>query len=308
MNVNKRRLFLNAGIFTLLTICVPVFSLQAQDSTKAGFLYQSKSMAERWELGPENHKGFFLITPYRPVYVTAGRWSDDPNEQPTSENPSYSQPFKTPYNHYEAKFQLSFKTKIARRIFWGNGDLWMAFTQKSHWQVYNTGYSRPFRELNYEPELILNFATNYNLFGFKGRMLGIIFNHQSNGKDLPLSRSWNRIIFQAGFEKDNWQVTLRPWIRLKDTEDENPAILDYTGRGEAIVVFSPGKHQFSSVMGHSFNFKNGWGRGSIQLNWVFPVVNNLKGHIQFSEGYGETMLDYNHSQTTLGLGVSLVNW
>ena len=102
-------------------------------------------------------------------------------------------------------------------------------------------------------------------------------------------------------------MVFRPWIRLKDEDDENPAITEFTGRGEAIVVFNPGKHQLSSVMAHSLKFKNG-GRGSIQLNWVFPVFNNLRGHLQVSEGYGETLQDYNHRQTTFGLGISLVDW
>lgn len=304
----KQPIFFSVAITLFQSgILLPLTSLKAQDKEKLGFLRKSTTMAERWELGPENHKGFFLITPYRPVYVTAGRWSNDPNEKPTSENPDYSLPFKVPYNNYEAKFQFSLKTKVARRLFWGNGDIWVAYTQKAHWQIYNEKLSRPFRELNYEPEVILNFATNYKIFGFNGKMIGLIFNHQSNGKVLPLSRSWNRVIIQAGFEKNNWQVTLRPSFRLKDEVDENPAIADYVGRAEAIVVYNAGKHQLSSVIAHSMKFKDG-GRGSIQLNWVFPIINNFKGMLQVSDGYGETLMDYNHRQTTIGLSISLVEW
>jgi len=291
----------------LLLTLLPALSATAQDSSGTGFLKSFKTMDERWELGKANHKGLFLVTAYRPIYVTAGRWSSNPNVQPTSENPSYSLPFKVPYNNYEAKFHFSMKTKIARGLFWGAGDVWVAFTQKAHWQVYNEKLSRPFRELNYEPEVILNFATNYKLFGLKGRMLGIMLNHQSNGKILPLSRSWNRVILQAGFERKNWQIYLRPWIRLNDAEDENPAIEDYTGRAEAIVIYNPGKHQLSAVMAHSLRAKNG-GRGSVQFNWVFPVINNFRGQLQVSEGYGETLMDYNHRQTTIGLSLSLVEW
>jgi phospholipase A1/A2 len=307
MKFMTTRSFLLACILLLAGIGLPLISLKAQENKKTGFLQRSKSMGERWELSRDEHKGIFQVTAYRPVYITAGRWSNNPNEQPRSENPGYTLPFKVPYNNYEAKFQFSFKTKIVHRIFWGKGDLWVAYTQKAHWQLYNKALSRPFRELNYEPELILNFATNYNLLGLKGRMLGIIFNHQSNGKTLPLSRSWNRIIFQAGFEKENWQIIVRPWLRLKDEEDENPAIADYTGRAEAIVVFNPGRHQLSAVMAHSLKFENG-GRGSVQFNWVFPIINNFSGQLQVSEGYGETLMDYNHRQTTIGLSVSLIEW
>jgi hypothetical protein len=36
----------------------------------------------------------------------------------------------------------------------------------------------PFREVNYEPELILNFPVKFNLFGFKARMVAAL-NHES---------------------------------------------------------------------------------------------------------------------------------
>lgn len=296
--VSKINLLVAVSFFTI--------ALQAQQ-LDSGFIKHSSTMAQRWELGDENHKGLFLISPYKPVYVTAGRWSSNPNTKPTSENPYYTLPFRVNYNNYEAKFQFSLKTKVARKIFWGHGDLWVAYTQKAHWQVYNEKLSRPFRELNYEPEIILNFATNYKVGGLMGRMLGVAITHQSNGRTLPLSRSWNRIIFHAGFENKHWQVMLRPWIRLHDDIDENPAIADFTGRAEAVVVRNISKHQLSAVMAHSLRFENG-GRGSIQFNWVFPVINNLRGMLQLSEGYGETLQDYNHRQTTVGLSVALVDW
>ena len=206
---------------------------------------------------------------------------------------------------YEAKFQLSFKTKILQGIFWNHGDLWVAYTQRSHWQIYNQILSRPFRETNYEPEVILNFATNYNVLGFKARMAGLSFTHQSNGRAVPLSRSWNRVIGHMGFEKKNWSVFLRGWYRLKDEEDENPAIADYLGRGDVQVVHFVGKNIFSLRGIHSLR-TGANNHGQLQFDWTFPVVKNLKAHLQLMEGYGETLIDYNHRQTIIGIGVSLL--
>ncbi len=268
---------------------------------------ERETISERWELYSSRRRGTFVVTPYKPIYVTAGRYSTSPNVQPFSENPAYSSPVKFNYNNYETKFQLSFKTKIFENIFRSNTDLWMGYSQKAHWQIYNEKVSRPSRELNYEPELILNHAVNILFLGFNIRMLGVAFNHQSNGKSLPLSRSWNRIIFQAGIDKENWQIYLRSWLRLTDKEDENPAITNYIGRCEAVVIHNIGKHQISVIGTHTLRFNKN-NRGSIQGNWVFPIKGNFKGQVQVADGYGETLIDYNHPQFTYGLSVSLVEW
>lgn len=266
------------------------------------------SLSDRWELDSATRKGTFRVTPYKPLYVTAGRWSSDPNEKPVSENPAYNYPFNDiKLGRYEARFQLSLKVKVLQGVLGKHGDLWVGYTQKSHWQVYNTTYSRPFRETNYEPELILNFATNFSVLGLKTRMLGITFNHQSNGRIVPLSRSWNRVILHAGFERGNWVVLLRPWLRLPDADDENPAVTDNIGRADATVIYHTGRQLFSVVGSHSLRggAKN---RGQVQFDWTFPVRGNLRADLQILHGYGETLIDYNHRQTTIGLAVSLVDW
>ncbi len=293
-------------LFTLLCLCIPFVAGAQRDvlfSANRGY----QTMTQRWELDSASRRGTFLITPFKPVYFTAGRRSNNPNRRPVSENPLYSLLFPVDYNNYECKFQLSFKTKLVEGLIKDKGDIWVGYTQKAHWQIYNEKLSRPFRELNYEPEVILNFPTQFPLLGFNTRMLGIIFNHQSNGRALPLSRSWNRIIFQAGFERKNWQVFLRPWIRLHDKDDENPAIQNYIGRAEAIIVRNLGRHQLSVIGTHSMRLGRN-NRGSLQANWVLPVFRNIKVQAQFTHGYGETLVDYNHKQTTFGISVSFMEW
>ena len=290
-----------------LFVGLPILTLNAQTDPLFTAKPVFRSLSDRWELDSATRKGTFLVTAYKPLYVTAGRWSNNPNEQPVSENPNYNYPFRIPLGRYEARFQLSLKVKVLQGIFGKHGDLWVAYTQKSHWQVYNTAFSRPFRETNYEPEIILNFATNFSLLGLKTRMLGIALTHQSNGRAIPLSRSWNRVIVQAGFERGKWVVLLRPWLRLPDSEDENPAITDNIGRADATVIYRTGRNLFSVVGSHSLRSgdKN---RGQVQFDWTFPVTGNLRGDLQILHGYGETLIDYNHKQTTIGLAVSLVDW
>ena len=304
MNCNYTPSFL----LVLIGICRPGPDLRAQTDPLFAKNLVFRALSDRWELDSATRKGTFQVTPYKPLYVTAGRWSSDPNEKPVSENPLYSYPLNgIILNRYEARFQLSLKVKVLQGIFGKHGDLWVAYTQKSHWQIYNTTFSRPFRETNYEPELILNFATNFSVLGVRTRVLGIAFNHQSNGRAIPLSRSWNRIILHAGFERGKWTVLLRPWLRLPDAEDENPAITDNIGRADATVIYRTGRNLFSVVGSHSLR-GGARNRGQVQFDWTFPVTGNLRADLQILHGYGETLIDYNHKQTTIGVAVSLVDW
>ena len=60
--------------------------------------------------------------------------------------------------------------------------LWVGYTQQSHWQVYNSEASRPFRETNYEPEVMLAFHPDRRLLGFDWRLLDVSLVHQYNAR------------------------------------------------------------------------------------------------------------------------------
>ena len=128
-----------------------------------------KTISERWDLDRSQRQGTFKLRSYKPIYVTAGRWSSKPNDLPLSENPDFSTSEARDYNNFEAKFQLSFKTKVAQSLF-GTADLWVGYTQKAHWQLYNPQISRAFRELNYEPELMFTVPVDLKLPGLSLKM------------------------------------------------------------------------------------------------------------------------------------------
>lgn len=295
----------------LKILCCLFFSsaLFAQEKN----LYNSKSFGEKWSLNDSlGMKPLFSFEPYKPVYILFANYTNDINEQPSSGNPenSFSEPLE--FDTTELKFQLSFKTKVLRNIFGKKigGDLFIAYTQSSRWQVYNAANSRPFRETNYAPEVIFIVPTNYKLFGLHGSYAGMSLTHQSNGRSNPASRSWNRIIFYIGLESEKLRVVLKPWLRLSEDieEDNNPNIEDYVGRMEALIAFQPHrKHQFSLIAKHSL--KGGSkSRGSLQIDYAIQIYDNLKIYSQFFHGYGESMIDFNHTQTTFGIGLSLINW
>lgn len=263
------------------------------------------SLDRRWDLVDSLDRETFRLEPYQPIYFMLGRWSSSPNQRPSGKNEMFSVSEPVDLDVVEAKFQISLKTKIAQGLINNKGDLWVGYTQIAAWQVYNRARSRPFREINYEPELIFNYPLNFNLLGFEAKMAGVAFNHESNGQDLPLSRSWNRIIFHFAAENENWQIIFRPWIVIKDDKEDNPDADDYIGRAELTVIHAIGEHLVYAVGRHPFNKLK---RGSIELNYVFPINGNLRGHVQFFSGYGETLIDYNHYQNTFGVGISLIDW
>src|ERR1700754_519769 len=263
----------------------------------------------RWELSPESKLGTFNLRGYKPTYALPFFGTTKQNKTPSSPAPDHTVTEPQELQNVEAKFQISLKTKVWENIFGDNGDLWVGYTQSSRWQVYNTENSRPFRETNYEPEALLVFNTNYQIFGWNGRLADIGVNHQSNGRADPLSRSWNRVVADFGFERENWVVMLRPWWRIPESrkEDDNPDIQDYMGRGEVQVVHEMGANEFALTARHSFRTGDR-SHGSLRGTWSFPVVNNLRGYLEVFNGYGESLIDYNHRATYLGIGVSLLDW
>lgn len=260
-----------------------------------------------------NQSSLDRLQPHRQSYLIV-RETSRVNNQPSS--PAAGHTVLVPYDMdaLESKFQLSFKTDLYTREnldLWGLKTLrvWGAYTQQSHWQVINTRNSSPFRETNYEPELIAAFATG-NETGWKLLNLGL--EHQSNGRTNPESRSWNRVYAQGGWEWANTSLMARAWWRIPEHElkDDNPDIVHYMGRGDLVARWEPdNKSQAVSLLLRN-NLNLNKNLGFMQLDWSMPVQlgKAARLHAQMGTGYGESLMDYNHRQTTLGLGVSFREW
>lgn len=262
------------------------------------------ALSQLWELDDVTKRGTFKLITYQPNYVMPFRWTDNFNRRPVNENPLNGQPEYKPYQDVEAKFQVSLRSKIMQDVFWGKGDFWVGFTQVSYWQVYNAGLSRPFREINYEPEVMFVMPLNMSIKDFRWRMIAVSLNHQSNGKEQELSRSWNRIILTTFYEWNDVMFNTRTIFRLpeNDKEDDNPNILDYVGRWEFGVAYNAGGgHIFRGAIRNNLSFKRN--RTHIEATYVFPFMGGLKGLLQVSHGYGDSLIEYNHRQSNVGIGL-----
>ena len=268
----------------------------------------SSLLDKRWELSEDSKLGTWNIRAHQPVYLLPAFWTTDKNEFPRSPNPENTVDQNQNLKSMEAKFQISLKTKALENLIGNNGDVWLGYTQSSRWQVYNSEESRPFRETNYEPEASLVFHTNYKVLGLNGRLLGLTLNHQSNGRSDPLSRSWNRVMLNLGFERGNFAMMVRPWYRIEEDfkDDNNPDIKNYIGRGDLTSFYRWKDNEFSLMLRHSLKGGDD-AHGAAQFDWAFPISGKLRGNLQIFDGYGESLIDYNHRATYVGLGVSLMN-
>ena len=270
--------------------------------TKAGALTK-RIIQER-----QSEQSEFVLTPHRMNYILPVYTTNEINPVAYSSD----QPFNDGLKNIESKFQLSLKFPLTYNSLFVEGDrIYGAFTIEAWWQVYADDISSPFRETNYNPELFYVMPLDWHPYESNtGLMLGI--EHQSNGRSVPLSRSWNRVFAELIFEKENWDWFVRPWYRLPEDAktdplepggDDNPDIADYMGHEEYGIGYDFGDYELSVKLRQNFSTSN----GAVQVNLTTPLYGKLKGYVTFFNGYGDSLIDYNHSQTRFGLGIALNN-
>ena len=266
---------------------------------------------ERLARERESQENPFAILPHKPNYLLPVTYNGTPN-------PAAFPGDEEHIDNIEVKFQISLKSRILDHIYKGRGSLYAAYTNLSFWQAYNRDISSPFRETNHEPELWLQFENPWGDKGFGNRLIRIGAVHQSNGRSGALSRSWNRLYLNALFEWKDLTLSLKPWYRIPEHEktnpgepsgDDNPDIEDYLGYGELRAVYRLDAHLFSLMLRN--NLRHHGNRGAVELGWTFPLYkewNQIKGYVQYFNGYGESLIDYNASTNRIGIGVLLTDW
>jgi phospholipase A1/A2 len=268
----------------------------------AGTLRAPASLIDSaWGFEPGSDR--YVIDVHNPNYLLFARWTDSVNTAPYA--PIFAAAGKEEkIDDVEAKFQLSFKMRLwtteDRR--WG---AWVAYTQQNQWQVYNSDISRPFRETNYMPEVFVSYRPGIALGGgFNWNLLNAGYVHQSNGRTDTLSRSWDRLFAEFGVERGDFAVLAKAWYRISEDadKDDNPDITDYYGYGSLTAIYKWRGHSVS-LMGRG---NIGKGKGAAQLTWMSPrLLGPLRAYVQGFTGYGESMIDYNWNQSTIGFGVAL---
>jgi outer membrane phospholipase A len=233
------------------------------------------------------------LAPYEPIYAVYG-----------------------PGTNTDARLQLSFEYRLfgsrdAAHLpsSWRDG-LHFAYTQRMFWDL--GANSMPFRNIDYQPELIYVTPTRMLKNGMSLALQGGL-RHESNGRDGDASRSINSFYvapmaaFSLGEER-RLLVAPRLTFYVGDKSD-NPDIVRY--RGHAGLFLQVGDDDGLRLSTNSrFNF--GSGKGAINADLSYPLPRLLGGgpdlylFAQGFAGYGENLLDYNRSITRLRIGFALV--
>ena len=276
--------------------------LQGPDAAEEHIRKQTKGVVEeRVALERFTDDNPFVLSPHRANYLLPLSWRDDTADY------SSSLPIKEEnVDSTEVEFQLSVKVHIAKGIL-GGGILSGAYTNRSFWQAYNKEFSAPFRETNHEPELILSYSNDWQWKGIRNVGNQLIFNHQSNGRGEPLSRSWNRIMLNMVFEHDRFAMTFKPWYRIPEAadDDDNRDIEFYLGHFEWMGFYQWKDRTLSVMLRNNLRSDN---RGAVEIGWSFPISSKIKAYVKYFNGYGESLIEYNNSLQSVGFGVLISDW
>jgi len=216
------------------------------------------------------------------------------------------------YRNIEAELQVSLKRKIASNLFALHGSYYLAYSQKSFWQLYT--YSAPFRETDYNPEGFVVFPIDDEKYSVKIRSLKFALAHKSNGqpnttnvyvdgkKMSNLSKSINYFYTTMRMQRDTLIVdlTLQAPLGTGPNLSDNPDIMDYLGYNKIKFTYFYNKSIFT-FMGRG-NFATL--RGALELTYSYPLRDETNLYIKLFSGYGESLIDYNRNITKLSIGFS----
>jgi phospholipase A1/A2 len=295
--------------------CVTNALMSADDDTTVGSLrescvgYENELIHQRMLLERSVLNNPFVLLPHRPNYLM-------PVSYVSHQNGVYQTEFNgLELDNVEAQFQISLKYIAVQKFMDPVLNLELAFTTKSWWQSYNSDISAPFRETVYEPEIMLTYNKPWEFFGMPFRHGYLSLNHQSNGKSSSLSRSWNRIIMGLSFNRKRIAWRLETWVRIPEEKkemptspegDDNPDIERYLGYGQLSGLIKLKDNQNFDV-----NIRNNLrspNRGSIEFGWSYPLTKRLRGYIQYFNGYGDALINYDSHAYRVGVGFKITDW
>ena len=200
----------------------------------------------------------------------------------------------------DVKFQISFQQRLTKSVLPFHSYLYLFYTQKAMWNVFER--SLPFHDLNFNPGVGIS-----RHIIMKNKLVGkmtLMLEHESNGRDATASRSWNKLSLAGeAYISPNLMAHAKFWIPIVDGE-YNRDILRYSG------IYQTGFQAISMddkwVLDMTLVKRKGWNfnfNTIVQLGYRINHNSNQFIMLQYYNGYGECLLDYNqyHSRIRIGL-------
>lgn len=200
----------------------------------------------------------------------------------------------------DVKFQISFQQRLTKSVLPGNTYLYLFYSQKAIWHVFEN--SLPFHDLNFNPGVGLS-----KFIIMKNRLVGkatVMVEHESNGRDGTASRSWNKISLAGeAYISPVLMAHAKYWIPIVDGQ-YNRDILKYSGLYQA--GFQAKSTDDKWVLDMTLVKRKGWNLNFntiVQLGYRINHNSNQFIMLQYYNGYGESLLDYKqyHSRIRIGL-------
>lgn len=205
----------------------------------------------------------------------------------------------TAYNS-DVKFQISFAIRLTNATLPWNSFLFLAYTQKTFWNVFQE--SLPMGDINFNPAIGWT-KPFFNQGRYVGK-LSLILEHESNGRDGDASRSWNRVSVAGMAMIDQWlMVHAKFWIPIIDSGN-NRDITKYCGIYQSGVVLTTPNRKFTFGFtwvkrgNFKLDFNTIW-----EVSWLISKKTNINLFAQYYNGYGEDLLHYNQFRSMLRVGL-----
>jgi outer membrane phospholipase A len=211
----------------------------------------------------------------------------------------------------QVKFQVSAKYNL---IYPSNIGLWVAYTQKAFWRLYDD--SAPFWEFNHEPELFYMFESKKNIFNIDTGVLDHIqlapIYHKSNGRDGLDSRGMNLYYGEIQLSVGkiyNFGVVAKAF-KYYSVSKKNEDIDQYIGNAEGEVFFQLksknteffDKEKIYIRGGGNHESGKGWLEGGVKDRLITTLFQPFF-YVQVFHGYGEAMVNYDKKDTAIRVGL-----
>ncbi len=215
---------------------------------------------------------------------------------------------------YSARFQLSFKYRLfdtgsgfGREQPWLSG-FYFGYTQNAIWDL--SSDSKAFRDTSYRPQFFWKWDRADEKTFVDSFRIG--FEHESNGGDLrALALDQHRLraprVALRSCERSRDPVPPKAYSYLD--KDENPDIQEYRGYVDWQLRYDAA----GEWVGTALYRRGTTGRSAIQLDLSKRARDLRFGpvggyfHVQYFNGYGESILDYNvRRKAQLRIGFAIV--